>query len=87
MRKISPAYLLNSFLTKGFFILSQESELVDRFLESMIFKHRSITSPMGEKGKCIQRRKEEMVCYFMLHVCLDCLITVKTNDDMIPQLI
>lgn len=33
--------ILNSFLTKGSFILSQELELVEGFLESMILKYLS----------------------------------------------
>lgn len=54
MRKISPAYLLNSFLTKGFFILNQESELVDGFLGKYDIQTLCNNKPYGMKRKCIQ---------------------------------
>lgn len=62
--------ILNSFLTKGSFILNQELELVG-FLESMILKHLSVTSFAGGWwGGTFSKGRKEMVCaiFIMLHV-------------------
>lgn len=64
--------ILNSFLTKGSFILSQELELVG-FLESMILKHLSVTGFAGGGGKGVQQGKgRNSMCYIHCYVCLDC---------------
>lgn len=60
--------ILNSFLTKGSFILSQELELVDRFLGKYDTQI-PFSNKLGGGSTFIKGRKE-MVCaiFIMLHV-------------------
>lgn len=59
---MSLKYLLNSLLTKGSFALSQESELVDKFLgEYGTQTSFSSKCCWGQRGRALSKGRKEMV--------------------------
>nr|KAF6500776.1 hypothetical protein HJG59_007830 [Molossus molossus] len=79
-RTVSSEYLLNYFLTKGPFILSQELELVDKFLGTYDTQTSFSRKPYGGKRDMHLARegKEWYMLFSLCYKCLDYLIPIKT---------
>lgn len=82
--------ILNSFLTKGSFILSQELELVDRFLgkydTQTPFSNKLGRGERGRQVRLAREGKKWYVQYSLCYMCPDCNWLRILSGDILERL-